>query len=248
MSVLTNGTKHSLFEFINQPVVIRLVTFLDHFVFFQLFDQRLGVPSGEFPEILGINTVRFPIPEERFILGAVEIELGAYYGVLLQVRTLGRILLKGHIPIWPEALVDRRRHINGFGADLMGLLAKSFRTNYEDGIIVRFLNALLEFPFHHFVAKRKYHVTPDTFDVRFGKKPFHFILKFLSYEVVLQNRDDQDFLEFWHGLVPDPVVNNFRVTKQWGNSQEEKGEPEKECVCSISGRPKVEGHRTCESV
>lgn len=37
-------------------------------------------------------------------------------------------------------------------------------------------------------------MAPDTLDAGFGEKPFHLILKFLPYEVVFQNGDDQDFL------------------------------------------------------
>lgn len=71
-------------------------------------------------------------------------------------------------------------------------------------------------------------MTPDTFDAGFGQQPFHLILKFLSYEVIFQNRDDQDFFEFWQRLIRhDPAVNNFCASEKWNDRQDKKAEPKK---------------------
>jgi hypothetical protein len=72
---------------------------------------------------------------------------------------------------------------------------------------------LLELSFRQFISRRQNHVAPYALDTGFDEERFHFILKFLSYEVVFQNRDDQDFPELWHGLVSEnPTVNNFCVS------------------------------------
>lgn len=53
-------------------------------------------------------------------------------------------------------------------------------------------------------------MTPDPLDVGFGEQSFHLILKFLAYQVIFQNRNDQDFPEFWHGMVcENPTMNNL---------------------------------------
>ena len=80
----------------------------------------------------------------------------------------------------------------------------------KNGVVVRFLYSLFELSFHQFSSRRQNHVAPYALDTGFDEELFHFILKFLSYELVFQNRDDQDFPELWHGLVGDnPTVNNF---------------------------------------
>jgi hypothetical protein len=71
-------------------------------------------------------------------------------------------------------------------------------------------------------------VAPDAFDVGSGEQPFHLILKFLSYQIVFQNRYDQDFPELWHGLVSkNPAVNNFCSGEQRGDRHCEDGECQK---------------------
>ena len=71
-------------------------------------------------------------------------------------------------------------------------------------------------------------MAPDAFDVGSGEQPFHLILKFLSYQIVFQNRYDQDFPELWHGLVSkNPAVNNFCSGEQRGDRHCEDGECQK---------------------
>ncbi len=43
----------------------------DHLVFFQLFYKCVSIFLPQFPEILGIDRVRFAAPEELFVFGVI---------------------------------------------------------------------------------------------------------------------------------------------------------------------------------
>ena len=43
----------------------------DHLVFLQLFYKRVSIFLPQFPEILGIDRVRFAAPEELFVFGVI---------------------------------------------------------------------------------------------------------------------------------------------------------------------------------
>lgn len=80
-------------------------------------------------------------------------------------------------------------------------------------------------------------MAPDALDAEFGEQPFHFILKFLAYEVIFQNRDDQDFLELWQGLVrKNPTVHNFRTGKQRRRNRRQGSQYKKEEMYSDTAR------------
>ena len=64
----------------------------------------------------------------------------------------------------------------------------------------------------------------DAFNVGLGQQLFHLVFEVLPYQIVFDNRNDQDFPKLWHGLVREnPTVNNFRAGKQ------RKDRHQKEC-------------------
>lgn len=81
-------------------------------------------------------------------------------------------------------------------------------------------------------------MTPDPLDVGFGQQSFHLILKFLAYQVIFQNRDDQDFSEFWHGMVcENPTMNNLCSGNQGRDHNGEDGQCQEGEVYSDTQRP-----------
>lgn len=80
-------------------------------------------------------------------------------------------------------------------------------------------------------------MAPDSLDVGFGEQSFHLILKFLAYQVVFQDRDDQEFPEFWHGMASEnPTVNNLRTGNQWRGQHSKNAECNKQDARSDSVR------------
>lgn len=68
-------------------------------------------------------------------------------------------------------------------------------------------------------------MAPDSFDVVFSEQSFHLILKFLAYEVVFQDRDDQNRPELWHRLVGEnPAVNNLCAGNERRGHNREDGQ------------------------
>ncbi len=50
----------------------------------------------------------------------------------------------------------------------------------------------------------------DALGARFGEQSLHLIFKFLAYEVIFDDSDNQDLLELRQGLVGEnPTVNYF---------------------------------------
>jgi len=53
-------------------------------------------------------------------------------------------------------------------------------------------------------------VASDALGARFGEQSLHLIFKFLAYEVIFDDSDNQDLLELRQGLVGEnPTVNYF---------------------------------------
>lgn len=81
-------------------------------------------------------------------------------------------------------------------------------------------------------------MTPDPLDVGFGEQSFHLILKILAYQVILQNRNDQDFPEFWHGMVcENPTMNNLCSGNQGRDHNAEDSQCKEGEVHSDTQRP-----------
>ena len=81
-------------------------------------------------------------------------------------------------------------------------------------------------------------MAPDALDAGFREQSFHFILKFLAYQIVFHNSDNKDFLELWHGLASvNPRVNDFRAGKQRRDNYGHNCKCKKDEVYSDTVRP-----------
>src|SRR4029077_2791244 len=117
-------------------------------------------------------------PEELFIFSIVEVEFGADVSLFLDIGTGFVNLSPSHVPVRPETVVARWRHIVGAGETsdyLFGFLPHGLRADDKNAIEIAFLDALLEFTLHHFIARRQDHVAPDALKARFGEQSLHFI-------------------------------------------------------------------------
>lgn len=71
----------------------------------------------------------------------------------------------------------------------------------------------------------------DALRAGFGKEPLHFVLEFLANQVVFQDGDNKDLVEFWDGLASEnPTVNNFRSCCEREDSQGEDSYEEKKAL------------------
>jgi hypothetical protein len=76
-----------------------------------LFYEGFGIFLAQFPEILGIDRVRFAAQKELFVFRVRQIELGADDCVFFHVGTGSRQSRVGHVPVRPKRVIARGRHI-----------------------------------------------------------------------------------------------------------------------------------------
>ena len=167
--------------------------------------------------------VSLAAPDEFFIFDIVDVAFGADDGVLLDVRRGVDIPVR-QIPVGPEIVIARQRHVEPAGYDFRGFLANFFGTDDEHGVQGALPDALTKFAFHEFISWRKNHVTLNSRHAGFCQQFFHAIFKFLAHQIIACEADDEDFLDRGHGDTGEnPAKNDARAGTKGKRCKDEDG-------------------------